>query len=201
MVIVANPTLNKTAIVVAAYDRQYIDDCLKSLGEKYPVIVMDTSGGGHPTGAYIRFYRDYPEYDNFLFIQDSMRALVPDVVEPFAKLMPKRGAVAWCYFKQGFDTAAQEDWAKSFYKGPYPGIGIFGPIFYTNRATLQELEKRNLLPPIPKNKAEAQTTERMWSWSLFEAGMKLSAVGGLWDNTRMAEGSYPVFKKIWGGRA
>lgn len=196
---VAKTTYDKL-IVVAAYDKRFIDDCLKSLGDKYPVKVMDTSAGGHPTGAYLRAYKEF-KANHYLFIQDSMRALVPDVVEPFHKLLPSRGAVAWCYFKQGFDTAQQEDWAKQFYKGPYPGIGIFGPVFYISRKSLQELEKKGLLPPIPKNKAEAQTTERMWSWSLYEAGMRLSAVGGLWDNTKMADGSYPVFQKTFAGRA
>lgn len=189
-----------TAIVVAAYDDRFIDACLRSLGDKYPVIVVDTSKGGHPTGAYINTFQNF-DHENYLFIQDSMISLVDDCVEPFAKLMPERGAVAWCVFKQGFDTAAQEDWARTFYKGEYPGIGIFGPVFYTNATTLRELQKRNLLPPIPRNKAEAQTTERMWAWSLYEANMKLASVGGIWDNTKMIDGSYPVFKKTFAGRA
>ena len=198
MAIVAK-TIPDNLIVVAAYDNNFIEGCLASLGNKYPVLVMDTSGGGHPTGAYIKAFKEHPA-KNYLFIQDSMTALVDDVVEPFAKVIPERGAVAWSLFKQGFDTGAQQDWAHQFYKGEYPGIGIFGPVFYTSRKVLQELEKKNLLPPIPTNKAEAQTTERMWSWAFFNAGMQLAMAGEWWDDARMKDGTFPIFKKVFAAR-
>lgn len=186
-------------VVVAAYDKQFIDSCLKSLGNKYPVLVMDTSSGGHPTGAYLRAYQEHPA-KHYLFIQDSMVALVPNYVEPFAALMPKRGAVAWGLFKQGFDTGEQDTWAHTLYEGEYPGVGIFGPIFYTSRESLQELDKKGLLPPVPRNKAEAQTCERLWSWAFYNAGMKLESVGGWWDDGCMKNGTYPVFQKTFAGR-
>lgn len=192
-------TIPDNLVVVAAYDKQYIDGCLESLGDKYPVVVMDTSGGGHPTGAYIRAFKEHPA-KNYFFMQDSMKAKQPDFLEPFIERLPGNDAVAWAIFKQSFDTATQEDWAKQFYKGEYPGIGIFGPIFYTSRDTLKKLEKLNLLPPIPTNKAEAQSTERMWSWSLFEAGMKLAMIDW-WDDTKLRDGSFPIFTKTFGGRA
>lgn len=129
-----------------------------------------------------------------------MVSLVDDCVEPFASLMPERGAVAWGLFKQGFDTSMQEEWARSLYKGEYPGVGIFGPIFYTSHESLKELDDMGLLPPIPRNRAEAQTCERLWSWAFFNADHKLASVGGLWDDGRMKNGTYPVFQKVFAGR-
>ena len=47
-------------IIVAKFGEQYIDSCLESLGDKYPVFVMDTSEGGHPSGA-VMFQPKFPE--------------------------------------------------------------------------------------------------------------------------------------------
>lgn len=184
-------------VVIAKFDDRYIDRCLASLGDKYPIKIIDTSSGGHPTGAYIKAYKEYPA-KNYLFMQDSMFALQPDYVEPFAS--QDADVVAWTLFRQGFDTAEQEAWATEYYKSDYPGVGIFGPVFYTSRKVMQKLDEMNLLPPIPKNKAEAQTTERMWSWAVYKAGLTLGSAAGFWDKDRMITGTFPIFRKIFGNR-
>lgn len=187
-------------VVIAAYDKQFIEGCLESLGSKYKVVVMDTSQGGHPTGAYIRAFRQYPA-KNYLFMQDSMLAKQFDYLQPFIDKKPHKGAAAWCLFHMSFDTAQQEEWAWSLYAEDPPEYGIFGPIFYMSRKDLLDLENRGLLPPIPTNKLEAQTTERMWAWALKNAGMELTSVCGMWDHDAIARGDYPVFKKVFAGRS
>ncbi len=191
--------LLENIVVVAAYDKQFIDGCLASLGNKYKVVVMDTSGGGYPTGAYIRAFKEYPA-KNYLFIQDTMLAKQPDYLQPFIDKKPRKGAVAWCLFHMDFDTSDQKDYAHSLYAENPPDYGIFGPVFYVSRKCLEELEYRGLLPPVPRDKLEAQTSERLWAWALKNAGMELTSVCGLWDHDAMARGDYPVFKKVFAGR-
>lgn len=193
------PKMLEDLVVVAKYNDDFLDG-IASLGDRYPVVVMDTSGGGHPTGAYIRAYREHPA-QNYLFIQDSMFAKQPDYLDEFkSRLRPGIGAVAWALFRQGFDNAEMEKWAKSFFGNDYPGIGIFGPVFYTSRQNLRKLEQNNWFPPIPTNKLEAQTTERMWSWAFYKAGFKLDSVGGWWDRENMINGTFPVFRKVFADR-
>lgn len=186
-------------IVIAKHGDQYIDGCLESLGAKYPIQVIDTKDGGHPTGAYLKAYREYPA-KNYLFIQDSMQALQADYLEPFIEKMPEHGAVAWGLFPMAFDSREQVDWVESHYDGVAPEFGIFGPIFYTSRDSLKTLEDRGLLPPIPKDKLQAQGTERMWAWAFQNAELPVESVGGIWSPDAMSNGAYPPFRKIFGGR-
>jgi hypothetical protein len=186
-------------VVVAAYDKEYIQGCLDSLGKKHKVVVIDTSKGGYPTWGYIRAFRRYKAH-NYLFIQDTMLAKDADYLQSFIDKRPRNGAVAWCLFHMGFDSGDQTDYAHSLYAENPPEYGIFGPVFYISRKALLELEYKGLLPPKPTNKMEAQTSERLWAWALQNAGMELTSVGGLWDHDAMQRGDYPVFKKVFANR-
>lgn len=185
-------------VVIAKYGDDYIDACLESLGDKYPIKVMDTTAGGHPTGAYLRAYKQYPA-ESYFFMQDSMIALQKDYLEPFRKLMPDEGAVAWAYFDMKFDDNEQRELFDRHYSGELAKRGIFGPIFYTNRKSLDKLERLGLLPPIPINKIEAQGTERMWAQAFKNADMEVRAFQNR-NREKMRRGSFPVFRKVFGGR-
>ncbi len=187
-------------VVIAAYDDRYIDACLASLGTKYRGVVIDTSKGGYTTGAYIEAYREY-EADNYFFMQDTMFAKQPDYLQPFIDKKPEHGAVAWCLFHMSFDTSHQEERTREIYGDDLPDYGIFGPVFYVSRKDMETLDEKGLLPPIPRNKLEAQTTERMWACAFKNAGMEVTSVGGLWDHDAMARGDYMVFGKTFAGRS
>lgn len=158
-----------------------------------PVVRMDTSQGGHPTGAYIRAYHEYPEYRSYLFIQDSMRGIVPNIVRPFRQA----GApvVAWGIFPMAFDNYAQRDWVLGQYPDHVrPRWGIFGPTFYATRKAMEKAEP--YFPAVPENRLQAQGTERAWALTFAQAGVDVGWLGE-WDNHLMSEGPYPVFRKTF----
>lgn len=211
--------MRRNLIVIATNNgATYLPKCLESLGTKHPILVVDTGSTdqaslelvqqqplyallerGYTTGAYLHAYKYFPAR-HYLFMQDSMVSLVPDALDPF-KDLDSGGAVAWATFDMGFDTPAHETWAKSLYTGQYPSKGIFGPIFYTSRSALNRLDKAGLLPPVPKDKLEAQTCERLWSWAFNNAGLPVACVGGDWKYTDMMDGRFPIFQKEWAGRS
>jgi hypothetical protein len=198
-----------TLIVVAAHGPRFAAQCRESLGSAAPVCVVDTGSGavpladclipgGHPTGAYLHAYEHHPA-DAYLFIQDSMVATTPDFLDHFAAQMPPLGAVAWGVFGLAWDSEEQRCWVADQFPGRQePPTGIFGPVFYTNRATLDRLRDEGLLPRIPITKIQAQGSERAWGWAFHAAG--LPVVGPPWDFYRMQDGSFPPFKKVWADR-
>lgn len=209
-------------VVVASHGNKHLSACLQSLGSKYVVLPIDTCSDnpdkslvrlpfkGFTTGAYLWAYWHYPA-KNYFFMQDSMEALEEDYLKPFQELQPERGAVAWATFEEGFDSEGQKQWADYIHNSDqgsitretqyeYPHQGIFGPVFYINRSSLDELRDRCLLPPTPTTKLQAQGCERLWGWSLHKAGMELNAVGGRWDAGKMQSGEFGTFKKSFGDR-
>lgn len=162
------------------------------------VKVMDTSQGGHPSAAFVRAYRENPEYLSYLFLQDSLEATVDDCVQPFAS----RGSdvVAWGLFGLCFDGEHQERWVKAQYEGyPWPDFGIFGPIFYATRVAMNKVAKLDLFPLTPNGRIEAQGTERAWAFAFTAADVPVDSLGG-WNNEEMSSGRYPVFRKTFAGR-
>jgi hypothetical protein len=184
-----------TVTVVAKHGNEYYPACRESLGHLYLVATVER--GNYPTGAYLDAYNELTQFDNFLFIQDSMVALVPDYVAWFREQMPELGAVAWGKFAFGFDNSAQREQLERKYQGPVPEFGLFGPIFFTNRASLDLLKEKDLLPPVPTNKLEAQGSERAWAMAFHAAGLPL--MGPTWDKLLMEQGLGP-FKKTFANR-
>lgn len=198
-------------IVVACHGPDWIDQCRISLEIHAPyahVLYVDTGGsvahgadvaiqGGHPTGALLWAYEQYAAFDRFLLIQDSMTAL-EDPLPWFRDQFAGGGVVAWGKFAMQWDTPGQIEWVESQYPGIHPTYGIMGPIFYTDRETLDVLSKKGLLPKLPSNKLEAKGTERAWAYALAAAGLPL--IGPDWNHGQMQTGFGP-FRKVWADRS
>lgn len=185
-------------VIIAKHGNTHIDGCLQSLGNKYPIEVIDTAAGGHPTGAYLKAINQF-KAKNYFFMQDSMYALQKDYLEPFKKICPDKGAVAWGFFDFSYDDTRQREWLEAQYSGQHPRLGIFGPVFYASRASLLRLKRLNLLPLVPTNKLEAQGTERAWAWAFTLADIPVVAIR-MWDKEMMKNGSYPIFRKEFANR-
>lgn len=185
----------ETLIVVAACNHDFDANLETFQGGK--VLRVDTSEGGYATGAYIRAWRKHPNYDSYLFIHDSMRGIVDDVVAPFKE----RGAdvVAWCFFPfPWYDGEGQEEWVEGQFPNPArPPYGIFGPIFFATNHAMRRAEP--YFPVIPRTRIEFQGTERAWAITFLHAGLGVAALGG-WDPGKMSKGSYPVFQKTFAAR-
>jgi hypothetical protein len=211
-------------VVIAMHGDEHIDKCLDSIGNKYPVLIVDTHSSAsdvkrvqlknntlfnvkyhympykcYMTGALMYAYENYPA-KNYFLMQDSMEAMQTNFLDPFKAIQPDRGAVAWCTFDDGFDNDQQKAWAQYYYSGEYPVNGIFGSVIYVKKSSLDELADRQLLPPVARNKNQDQGNERLWAWAFKEAGMEVTSVGGKWDVGKMQSGEFPVFKKQWVGR-
>jgi hypothetical protein len=162
-----------------------------------PAAFVDTSAGGHPTGAYISVYR-HSDADRFLFIQDSMTAL-DDPLQWFRDQWPGSGAVAWQRFPMQWDNDGQRLAVEQSYPDTHPSHGIFGPVFYTDRASLDLLAAKDLLPSIPQNRMEAQGSERAWAYAYAAAG--LPVVGPEWEpDALVADRPVGPFRKVFAGR-
>lgn len=156
-----------TLIVVAAYDNTFADNLQTLKGGD--VVVMDTSQGGHPSKAFIDAFRKH-YYRSYLFLQDSLKGEVDDVVRPFRE--EGNPVVGWGSFPMFFDDQQQADWVLRQYPGErHPRRGIFGPIFYATRKALKHLEDRGLFPDTPPNRLMAQGTERAWAFAFHRAGI------------------------------
>lgn len=195
-------------VVVAAHGPDFAAQCVASLPADVARLVVDTGSGavpdadlvlpgGHPTAAYRWAYEHMPA-EHYLFIQDSMTAVVDDPVKWFRDQLPAEGgAVAWGLFGMAFDTPGQREWVHNQYPGPIPELGIMGPIFYTPRTSLDILADAGLLPAIPADRMQAQGTERAWAFAYARAG--LPVVGPMWNHGAMQFGFGP-FRKVWAGR-
>lgn len=209
--------MEKVRIVIATNNgSEHLKKCIDSLGGKYPILVVDTGStdrehldyvktldygetDGYSHGAFMWAYNNRPA-QNYLFLQDSMVALVDDVVKPFQELMPEKGAVAWAKFGWVYDGYMQREWVESQYGNTHPPQGIFGPIFYTSHRTLNSLKNRGLLPKKPTNKEEAQGSERAWAFAFHNANFPIESVCGMWDKGSMSNGTFPIFQKTFADR-
>lgn len=183
-----------TLIVVAAVDDRFHHNLATLRGG--PIVVMDTSGGGHPSKAYIDAYRKYDYYDSYLFLQDSLESRVEDCVVPFREM---GDVTAWGLFPLQWDSDGQRQWVQHQYPSGDPEFGIFGPIFYATREKLLVLDDRGLFPDTPPDRHMAQGTERAWAYAFHHANIPMETLG-FHDNNTMASGEYPVFTKTFAGR-
>lgn len=163
---------SETLIVVASYDDRFVENLPTFKGGH--VVRWDTSGGGYTTKAYIDAYRKH-YYRSYLFLQDSLRGNVADVVAPFKDNGAE--AVAWGTFPMFFDEPLQAKWVLDQYPGrTMPRRGVFGPIFYATRKAMRRLEDKRLLPHPPPNKLMEQGVERAWAFAFDWAGIKLGSL-------------------------
>lgn len=196
-------------IVVAAHGPLWIDQCRESLGDA-PVLVVDTGSdevphadacihGGHPTGAY-RWAYEHRKADRYLFIQDSMTCVVDDPLPWFRDQWSESGAaVAWQRFSMQWDSDEQRRAVEERYPGVNPTHGVFGPVFYVDRASLDLLAARDLMPMVPQDRIQAQGSERAWAFAFAAAG--LPVVGPDWEPHALVAGdSVGPFRKVFANR-
>lgn len=186
----------KTLVVVAAFDRAF-DTNVEALRRSAPAFVrMDTSMGGHPSAAFIKAYHQYPDYDAYLFLQDSLFPRTDFYLDHF--MNPLEPVVGWARFNLPmFDGDVQMAWVEDQYpEDVRPSHGIFGPIFYATRRAMEQAEP--WFPRTPKNRLEAQGTERAWAYAFAAAGIPVSFLGD-WSNERLVRHD-PIFAKTFAGR-
>ena len=185
-----------TLIVVAAVDRTFQDNIDALRAGPHEVIRADTSRGGHPSAAFVRAYHQYPDEEAYLFTQDSCAPTAADVVAPFE--FADAPVVAWARFPMFFDNDYQAQWVLQQGFTTQPLYGIFGPIFYATREAMEAAEM--YFPRTPRNRLEAQGTERAWAFTFSQVGIKPRALHE-WSNGHLASGDAYPFKKTFALRA
>jgi glycosyltransferase involved in cell wall biosynthesis len=217
----------KDLVVIATHNgKNLLKRCLDSISTQYPILVVDTGSSdpesieffgnlgviypkhdvfttktsfkGYDTGAYLWAYWNY-NADNYLFLQDSLEVLEKDYIKPFRDIQPKLGCVPWATFEMCWDSIQQKEFIEYLYGSAEPDRGIFGPVFYVNRKSLDILNEKGLLPAYPINKNQSQGLERGWATAFHLAGME---VKGLYpfDPTKMIDGTLGIFKKVFAKR-
>lgn len=163
--------------------------------------VIYTPFHGYATGALLWMYWNYDQnaVDEYLLLQDSLICLVPDVLEKFKNAMPgKIGAVAWTGFAFGFDDDLERAYAEDTIPDSAPPRGIFGPILYTNKDTLDWLNDMRLLPPYPVNQHQSKGSERIWAMAFHKAKVPVVELTKQWDAGRMENvQAGDIFKKLF----
>ena len=121
----------------------------------------------YDSGAYIHSFKKYKS-DFFYFFQDSIEFINEDIFNDINKLLNIYDVVALSPFPLLFDNKEQVDWITS--NLPISEImkvsnrrmyGIFGPMFFIKRKTLEKIPDNWLVYPTIKNQAMAM--ERKWS--------------------------------------
>lgn len=217
-----------TLVVIAHHNgAEWLAGLVESLSLEYPVFVVDTGstedqlarldevllwrrrnanagtwakriGGGYCVGAYEHAYRLQPKFDGYLFLHDSMRAKVSDVVERFERAAQARelDVVSWLGFPMDFDGGPQEAFLREHYGdlGDAPATAIFGPMFYAPREALEKLDAYGF-PPHPKNRDELCALERGYAIAFHRAGCRIGYLEE-YDNARIdARKDYLLFDK------
>jgi hypothetical protein len=207
----------KDLVVVTTHNgSNYLPQCLESLGDNYPILVVDAGSNDvdfknslglldcivaytektYQPGVWLHAYKNYPS-ENYLFIQDSMKALVKDYIEPF------RGseATAWATFPMDSPPHTPEQLLTIKQRYPYHKAqrAIFGPIFYASKKALDKLSDQNLWPGLPGNKEGDSATERYLAMAFDLAGVKVSSLNDF-DLEKAARGELSIFIKEFGHR-
>lgn len=170
------------------------------------VIYLTTPYKGYDTGAYLWAYWYVPA-EKYLFLQDSVCPRDADYFEQFASKMPgPLGAVGWSSFDMAVWDSGEQHAATQYMYGTadrWPKKGIFGPIFFTTRASLKHLDDSNLLPMPPVHKSQQQAMERAWAILFHRAGLNVNFLvdESLPDGRRMGNGGYPALNKVFRMRA
>lgn len=170
------------------------------------VIYTFTPFKGYDTGAYLWAYWMVPA-KKYLFLQDSVSPREADYFAQFAAKMPGRlGAVGWSSFDLTvWDSGQQCEHVQFMYGAAdkWPKKGIFGPIFYTTRESLNVLNDSGLLPAYPVHKLGQQAMERAWAILFHRAGLNVNFLvdENLPNATRMGNGGYPALQKVFRQRA
>ena len=189
-----------TLIVSATYDDAY-PEWFEKLPE--PKVRVSTAGGGHPSQAFINAFRDdRRRHRAYLFLQDSLEPLTDNPALPFEECAAKRraDAVGWARFPMFFDDPEQEHRVVNQYAWvKQPQYGIFGPIFWCTRKTMERLEKNFRFPLAPENKMDAQGTERAWAFAFAAVAAKVEFLHN-WDNEFLTSGDALPFRKVFAGR-
>lgn len=189
-----------TLIVSASYDGSYPEwyDALPD-----PKVRVDTSvHGGYVSGALIDTFRFGPKADAYLVVQDTMEPLIDLVAAPFEDMAEEKStsAVAWARFPMFFDSPEQE--MRVLQQYPYverPSHGIFGPVFWVERKTLEQMDKYGRFPKAPENKEHANGTERAWAYAFAAFGIKPAFLQE-WSEAHLSSGDALPFRKVYAGR-
>lgn len=216
--------LDKLIVIASHQGTELLRHSLPKMG-KWPVLVVETGTptlateqlcklfpnvgylctpySGYDTGAYLWAYWNVPA-NAYLFMQDSCCPREPDFMEQFAARMPdfQVGAVGWSSFNiDVWDTDAQRAATEWMYGShvEWPYRGIFGPIFYTTRRTLDEMQRKRCLPMPPVHKQQQQAMERAWAILFHRIGVSVNFLveEDMPRGYDMQDGKYPALQKTF----
>jgi hypothetical protein len=186
-------------IVVACHGDDWVGQCKESLqGHVFDAdVVYAYAPDRWPTGAFLETVAmSAAFYDRFLLMQDSMTALM-DPLPWFRDQWPGSGAVGWQLFPMQWDSHEQQQMVEDRYTSR-PSHGICGPVFYTDRESLDRLNELDLTPAVPSNRLESCGSERAWAYAFAQAGMPV--VGPDWSPYEHNTTGVGPFRKAWANR-
>jgi hypothetical protein len=161
---------NKILILdTGSTDKEY----LSNLKSKHEIIVDRTPYSGYDTGAYIYAYNNYID-ENYLFLQDSIIIKEKSLIRDGLSILDNNTIVPLIIFdpkKNFYDNHVQMEWVNSKIGSHIYEYGIFGPMFFAKRITLDKI--KNINNAIPYDKNTQQAMERGWSVFFKQNGINI----------------------------
>lgn len=135
---------------------------------------------GYEHGALMKAYREFPDEQEFMFLQDSLKMKSDHTLRDFMDGLNYFDVVAWHYFSQGgsgWDGDEQRQWLQQNFGDDQYGIGIYGSVFAIKRDSLRLLEGE-VAHIIVDNKMKSMGMERAWSILFRRHGMNVTYLEG-----------------------
>lgn len=123
------------------------------------------------SGAYLHAFRQYYS-DKYIFLQDSLRINNPNVFKEISEKLNFADVLGLYNFYYFYDTKEQQDWVEEgieFQKTPV--YGIFGPIFFAKRSSLEKIPNKWFREP--NKKWQGNGMERRWALMFDAVGCKV----------------------------
>ena len=150
---------------------------------------------GYETEAILFSYKNYVNYDNYLFIHDSTEVKQNNWAQLFFDRLNECDVCAWLGFNFHFCLFEEEPYLRQLFgKLMLPEYGILGSMFACKRSALDEVNMCGLMPPPSECKMHAQAMERGWACIFKMAGLKVDfiAKGGTTPEELL---SFPILNK------
>lgn len=143
-------------------------------------------GDNFETGAWIAAYRHYRNAKYFMFLQDSMEVTEYGWYTRFSakgEWAEERGykeyVIPWVTFQPyllGVTPIVRQRIIEIYGLYGNPEYGIFGSMFYCNRAALERVEQAGYMNYLPPDKAGSEACERFWALYFQRLGIPMFAL-------------------------
>lgn len=172
---------------------------------KFKLFVFNSSRSNYEAGSLIDVYRHFPNYDNYLLLQDSMHVTGPNMVQQFEAKLSNCDVSCYCHFQPVLLACSEAHQAYILSVcgqiNKLPDSGIFGSCILITRTVLDDLNLKGYLSDtnIPTCKMHSESWERILAIILFQENYKVEPLINNFDVYQI-QCTNPYLRKEFMGR-